>query len=94
VSENEHRLAVVEWEDIASFYCQPIPDMEDMESRILTKQTVGFLYEGEDRVMVVSDYDLTHRGAKWCNNDFTIIPRGVIKRLLILRRPNEHWGSW
>jgi hypothetical protein len=85
VSENEHRLAVVEWEDIASFYCQPIPDMEDMESRILTKQTVGFLYEGEDRVMVVSDYDLTHRGAKWCNNDFTIIPRGVIKKITYLK---------
>jgi hypothetical protein len=85
VSENGHKLAIVEWEDIASFYCQPIPDMEDMEKKVLTKQTIGYLYEGKDRVMVVSDYDLTHRGAKWCNNDFTIIPKGVVKKITYLK---------
>jgi hypothetical protein len=85
VSENGHRLAVVEWEDIASFYCQPIPSMEEMEDKILTKQTIGYLYEGKDRIMVVSDYDLTHRGAKWCNNDFTIIPRGVVRKITYLK---------
>ena len=83
---NEHKqLAIVEWEDIASFYCQPIPDMEEMEKKVLTKQTIGYLYEGDDRVMVVSDYDLTHRGAKFCNNDFTIIPKGVIKKITYLK---------
>ena len=85
MDENGHKLALVEWEDIASFYCQPIPEIEDMENKVLTKQTIGYLYEGKDRVMVVSDYDLTHRGAKFCNNDFTIIPRGVINKITFLK---------
>ena len=87
MNENEKKqpLAIVEWEDIASFYCQPIPSMDEMEGKILTKQTIGYLYEGDDRVMVVSDYDLTHRGAKFCNNDFTIIPRGIIKKITHLK---------
>lgn len=89
MSENEHKLAIVEWEDIASFYCQPIPDVMEMEEKILTKQTIGYLYEGRDRVMVVSDYDLTHRGAKFCNNDFTIIPRGVIKKITFLKKESR-----
>jgi len=37
--------------------------------------------------VVVGDYDITNAGKDYRHNDFHIIPRGVIRQMSILRRP-------
>jgi len=79
------KLAVVEWVDIVSCQRVPIPSKEDAAELELVKHTIGYIHEYEDRVVVISDYDVTNAGDEFQrNNDFTVIPRGVIRRIIYL----------
>lgn len=79
-------LVAVEWEDITAHSRTAIP--EDFESFRLLKLTCGILWkETDDYVVVVGDYDITNAGKDYRHNDFHIIPRGVIRQMNVLRRP-------
>ena len=79
-------LVAVEWEDITAYSRTAIP--EDFESFRLLKLTCGILWrETDDYVVVVGDYDITNAGKDYRHNDFHIIPRGVIRQMNVLRRP-------
>jgi len=79
-------LVAVEWEDVTAYTRAAIP--EDFEGYRLRKLTCGILWtETDDYVVVVGDYDITNAGKDYRHNDFHIIPRGVIRRLSVLKRP-------
>ena len=79
-------LVAVEWEDITAYSRTALPD--DFEAYRLRKLTCGLLWkETDEYVVVVGDYDITNAGKDYRHNDFHIIPRGVIRQMSILRRP-------
>lgn len=79
-------LVAVEWEDITAYSRTAIP--EDFEGFRLRKLTCGILWkETDEYVVVVGDYDITNAGKDYRHNDFHIIPRGVIRQMSVLRRP-------
>lgn len=74
------RLAIVEWEDIVGVTHQPLPHFDsEVEEWQLIKQTVGYVIEFSGYLVVVTDYDVTHKGEGYCHNDYTIIPKGVVR---------------
>lgn len=82
----DRSLVAVEWEDITAYSRTAIP--EDFEGFRLRKLTCGILWkETDDYVVVVGDYDITNAGRDYRHNDFHIIPRGVIRQMNVLRRP-------
>lgn len=74
------KIVMVEWEDIVGVVREPLPKYQDdlLEHQLLM-QTTGLLIEFTKYLVVVTDYDVTHHGAGWCHNDYTIIPRGVVR---------------
>lgn len=74
------KLVLVEWEDIVGVTHQPLPKYEDelLEHQLL-KQTTGFLIEFAKHLVVVTDYDVTHHGVGYRHNDYTVIPKGVVR---------------
>jgi len=79
-------FVAVEWEDITAYSRTALPD--DFEALRLRKLTCGLLWhETDEYVVVVGDYDITNAGKDYRHNDFHIIPRGVIRQMSILRRP-------
>jgi hypothetical protein len=78
------QLVAVEWEDITAYSRTAIPD--DFEPFRLHKLTCGILWKDTpEYVVIVGDYDITNSGKDYRHNDFHIIPRGVIRKMEILR---------
>ncbi len=79
------QLAIVEWEDIVAISRQPLPHHDkEVEDGQLIMQTIGYVIEFTDYLIVVTSYDVTHKGEGYYHNDYTIIPRGVIRRVIDL----------
>lgn len=90
VGRKPMRLVLVEWEDIVGITHATIPKSDrDLKQYQLIKHTMGYLIELDAHVVVVTDYDVTHDGGAFGHNDFTIIPRGVIKTIVDLIEQQE-----
>ncbi len=84
------KLAIVEWEDIVGATHQPLPKSEkDLKRWQLVKQTIGYLLEFDEYLIVVTDYDVTHKGNGYLHNDFTKIPRGVVRKVTELEEKTD-----
>jgi hypothetical protein len=85
VKSLENELVVVEWEDIVGYSRIDVPETEEDLDKPLIMHTVGYLRRFKDRVLVISDYDVTHQGKNYNHNSFTSIPNGAIKRIIHLK---------
>lgn len=82
----DYPIMLVEWEDIVSIARQPIPSVNDLDNYTLIQHSVGYcIINNKDYIVIATDYDKTHSGQEYCHNDFTIIPRGVIRKTSILK---------
>ncbi len=78
-------LALVEWEDITGHVRQEVPNSEDeIEPYRLIKHTIGYIKQFERHLLVITDFDVSHKGRDYRDNDFTIIPNGVIRKITYL----------
>ena len=78
-------LALVEWEDIVGRTRQEVPDSEEeLKGHRLIKHTVGYIKQFENHLLVITDFDVTNKGRGFLNSDFTIIPNGVIQKVIYL----------
>jgi len=85
------KLAIVEWEDIVGVTHQPLPRHDaNLKEWQLVKQTIGYVIEFAEYLVVVTDYDVTHQGSGYCHNDYTMIPRGVVRSVHDLYMTEEH----
>jgi hypothetical protein len=74
------KLVIVEWEDIVGLSHEPLPKYQsELLEHQLLKQTTGYLIEFEKYLVVVTDYDVSHHGEGYCHNDYTVIPKGVVR---------------
>lgn len=68
----------ITWEDIVSYPREVMPT--NFEARRLFKESVGILHkETSEYIVLVSEFDISNNGRKYCHNDYTIIPKGSIK---------------
>ena len=79
-------LAKVEWEDITGHIRQEVPNTEEeIEAHRLIKHSVGYIKQFKNHLLVITDLDISHKGRDYLNNDFTVIPNGVIRKITYLR---------
>lgn len=83
-------LALVEWEDITGHIRQQVPNCEEeLERHMLIKHTTGYIKQFEKHLLVITDFDVTHRGRDYMNSDFTIIPNGAVRAITYLKPTNN-----
>ena len=78
-------LALVEWEDITGHLRQQVPNCEEeLERHLLIKHTVGYIKQFKNHLLVITDFDVTHKGRDFLNSDFTVIPNGAVRKITYL----------